>query len=46
MADIKFINGNPVPLEMHKVRVVQKLELLSVDERVEKNNRQAITLIY
>ena len=39
MADIKFINGNPVPLEMHKVRVVQKLELLSVDERVEKNKQ-------
>lgn len=34
MADIKFYYGNEVPLEMHKVRVVQKLNLISVDERL------------
>jgi len=35
MADstIKFASGEYVPLEMHKVRVVQKLNLLPVDER-------------
>jgi len=39
MAEIKFIKGNPVPLEMHKVRVVQKLNLIPIDMRVEKNNQ-------
>lgn len=34
MTDIKFYYGNEVPLEMHKVRVVQKLNLISVDERL------------
>lgn len=33
MADIKFFYGNEVPLEMHKVRIVQKLNLLPVEER-------------
>lgn len=36
MANIKFIKGEPVPLEMHKVRIVQKLELLPLEERVKK----------
>jgi tyrosine phenol-lyase len=31
---IKFASGEYVPLEMHKVRVVQKLNLLPVDERL------------
>ena len=31
---IKFSSGEYVPLEMHKVRVVQKLNLLPVDERL------------
>jgi tryptophanase len=36
MADstIKFASGEYVPLEMHKVRVVQKLNLLPVEERL------------
>lgn len=34
MANIKFYYGNEVPLEMHKVRIVQKLNLLPIDERV------------
>jgi len=34
MADIKFYSGESVPLEMHKVRIVQKLNLIPVDERV------------
>src|SRR5699024_12373319 len=33
MANIKFFYGNEVPLEMHKVRIVQKLNLLPVEER-------------
>lgn len=33
-ATIKFSSGEYVPLEMHKVRVVQKLNLLPVDERL------------
>jgi len=31
---IKFASGEYVPLEMHKVRVVQKLNLLPIDERL------------
>ena len=34
---IKFYNSeNQVPMEMHKVRVVQKLHLLPVEERLAK----------
>ena len=36
MANIKFMRGEPVPLEMHKVRIVQKLQLLPLEERVKK----------
>lgn len=36
MSKIKFHHGNSVPLEMHKVRIVQKLNLLPVEDRVEK----------
>lgn len=31
---VKFYSGEKVPLEMHKVRIIQKLNLLSVDERL------------
>jgi tryptophanase len=34
MANIKFYLGEKVPLEMHKVRIVQKLFLPTVDERL------------
>lgn len=30
---VKFFSGQEIPLEMHKVRVVQKLNLLPVEER-------------
>ena len=33
MKKIDWYGGNSVPLEMHKVRIVQKLELLPVEER-------------
>ena len=33
MSDVKFFYGNEVPLEMHKVRIVQKLNLIPVDQR-------------
>lgn len=36
MSFVKFHQGNDVPLEMHKVRIVQKLNLLPVEERAEK----------
>lgn len=35
MSEIKFYYGDAVPLEMHKVRIVQKLELVSADRRLE-----------
>lgn len=33
MSKIKFFSGEQIPLEMHKVRIVQKLNLLPVEER-------------
>ena len=30
---VKFYSGDATPLEMHKVRVVQKLNLLPIEER-------------
>ena len=38
MAKVTFYNGSEVPLEMHKVRIVQKLNLIPVDERVKAIN--------
>ncbi len=35
MSNIKFFNGEQIPLEMHKVRIVQKLELKPVERRLE-----------
>lgn len=35
MQTIKFFYGDDVPLEMHKVRVVQKLNLRTVEQRLE-----------
>lgn len=40
MANVKFFYGRTVPLEMHKVRVVQKLNLPPVEERL-KNIKEA-----
>lgn len=37
MTQIKFIHEEAVPLEMHKVRIVQKLNLLPLKERMHKN---------
>ena len=36
MPEIKFYNRAPVPMEMHKVKIVQKLTLLSARELLEK----------
>ena len=36
MPEIKFYNRKPVPMEMHKVKIVQKLNLLSARERLKK----------
>jgi tryptophanase len=36
MSKITFLSGEKVPLEMHKVRMVQKLNLLPVEERARK----------
>lgn len=35
MANIKFYSGEKVPMEMHKVRIVQKLNLPPIDQRLE-----------
>jgi len=34
MANIKFLSGENIPMEMHKVRMVQKINLLPVEERL------------
>jgi len=36
MPEIKFCHRNPVPMEMHKVKIVQKLTLLPAAERLKK----------
>ena len=35
MANIKFFSGESVPMEMHKVRMVQRINLLPIEKRVE-----------
>lgn len=36
MAEIKFYKHEPIPMEMHKVKIVQQLKLLPAKERLEK----------
>lgn len=36
MPEIKFYKHAPIPMEMHKVKIVQQLTLLPVDERLQK----------
>ncbi|MBR0575120.1 tryptophanase [Proteiniclasticum sp. BAD-10] len=36
MTTIKFMNGETLPLEMHKVRIVQKLQLPPVEDRLQR----------
>ena len=35
MSNVKFYSGEQIPLEMHKVRIVQKLNLPPIERRVE-----------
>jgi tryptophanase len=35
MSNLKFFSGEHIPLEMHKVRMVQKINLLPVEKRLE-----------
>jgi tryptophanase len=35
MSDVKFYYGENIPLEMHKVRIVQKLNLVPIERRLE-----------
>lgn len=34
MAKVKFYSGENIPLEMHKVRIVQKLNLPPIEQRL------------
>lgn len=36
MPEVKFYNRKPVPMEMHKVKIVQQLNLLPAKERLKK----------
>lgn len=36
MSEIKFYKHEPIPMEMHKVKIVQQLKLLPADERLKK----------
>lgn len=38
MPEIKFYKHAPIPMEMHKVKIVQQLKLLPADERLKKMN--------
>lgn len=38
MKEIKFYSGENIPLELHKVRVVQKLHLVPIERRLEALN--------
>lgn len=38
MANVKFYSGEQIPLEMHKVRIIQKLNLPDVDQRLKAMN--------
>lgn len=38
MSEVKFFYGGNVPLEMHKVRIVQKLDLVPIERRLEAIN--------
>ena len=40
---VKFFNGKEIPLEMHKVRIVQSLKLVPVEQRLRQLNRQDLT---
>ena len=35
MSKVKFYQGGDLPLELHKVRVVQKLHLVPIERRLE-----------
>ena len=35
MLNVKFLSGEKIPLELHKVRMVQKLNLLPVEDRLQ-----------
>lgn len=39
MANVKFFSGENIPLEMHKVRIVQELNLPPVEKRLEALNQ-------
>lgn len=38
MPNIKFYNGQNIPLELHKTRIVQKLNLVPIERRLEALN--------
>lgn len=46
MFHIARFKAEPFPLEMHKVRVVQKLNLLPIDERLQAIQEAGITLFF
>lgn len=41
MPAIKFYDHEPIPMEMHKVKIVQQLNLLPADDRLEKMRKAA-----
>ena len=42
---VKFFNGKEIPLEMHKVRIVQSLKLVPVEQRLEAIKEAGLQLI-
>ncbi|HEX2954696.1 MAG TPA: tryptophanase [Bacillota bacterium] len=39
MPEVKYYYGESIPLEMHKVRIVQKLNLIPIEQRLEAMNK-------
>ena len=39
MSQVKFYKHDDIPMEMHKVKIVQQLHLLPVDQRLQKINK-------
>ena len=45
MVKIKFFKEENLHLEMHKVRIVQKLNLLSIDERIKSKYKRVFAFL-
>lgn len=45
MQEIKFYSGENIPLEQHKVRIVQKLNFVPIERRLEALHEEVSILL-